>query len=240
LGRGLWQGRAQLPDLRAVLDPSDRAETKNSYIDRLHRRALEHSLNLEPAQRILDLGCGVGRLSRWLAGTDRLVIGVDISDAMLRAARSRPQPNVAFVLYSGTELPFADASFDRVVSVFVLQHVIGAIALAHLVAEVARVTRTGGRVAIIEQVRRRSDAVDGYVEHRTKREYRDAFQTGGFQALGAKAIRSPAGFSALAARRLLPNATQGIAGAADRLIAGPMSLLTYSDCLMSFEKSAAF
>jgi SAM-dependent methyltransferase len=65
--------------------------------------------------RLLDLGCGTGAYSGALAELGWSVVGVDVSDDMLRRARDK---GVDVVLSDGSSLPFADESFDAAVSVF--------------------------------------------------------------------------------------------------------------------------
>jgi SAM-dependent methyltransferase len=63
-----------------------------------------------PRKRTLDAGCGTGFLTSQLAGE---VVGLDQSTAMLAIARARA-PEVEFLQGDAVELPFPDASFDRV------------------------------------------------------------------------------------------------------------------------------
>jgi SAM-dependent methyltransferase len=72
----------------------------------------------------LDFGCGVGRLSRALAEHFENVVGVDISSAMLAEARRLNAGRaIEFVLNIRPDLSvLADASFDFVLSLLVLQH----------------------------------------------------------------------------------------------------------------------
>ena len=73
-------------------------------------RALEDAVaSLAPA-RTLDVACGTGFLTRHLRGD---VVGLDQSERMLEIARER-MPHREFVSGDALELPFADASFDRV------------------------------------------------------------------------------------------------------------------------------
>ena len=83
-------------------------------------------LGLAHARRgALDFGCGVGRLSRALAGRFDRVIGVDISASMLAHARrlNADRANIEFVENAAPDLRFVDdASVDLVYSVITLQH----------------------------------------------------------------------------------------------------------------------
>ena len=74
---------------------------------------------------VLDVGCGTGRHAVRLAQQGARVTGVDFSAGMLGKARQKPgAERVTFVEHNITEpLPFAPASFDRVLSCLVLDHV---------------------------------------------------------------------------------------------------------------------
>jgi len=76
--------------------------------------------------KALDFGCGVGRLSRALALHFGSVLGVDVSDEMVRQATdlNRDKPNLRFVVNARDDLrAFEGGSFDFVLSDIVLQHV---------------------------------------------------------------------------------------------------------------------
>jgi SAM-dependent methyltransferase len=70
------------------------------------------------AETILDVGCGVGLLHRYLTN----VTGVDVSSHALDEAAQR-NPGASYRLYDGRTLPFPDRSFDIVLAVTVLHHV---------------------------------------------------------------------------------------------------------------------
>ena len=74
--------------------------------------------------RVLDLGCGTGRHTAWLAGAGARVTAVDFSEKMLERARHKlAGADVRFVPHDLHEpLPFGDASFDAAVSGLVLEH----------------------------------------------------------------------------------------------------------------------
>lgn len=96
--------------------------------------------------RALDFGCGAGRLTQALAGRFEQAIGVDISPSMVETARSlNSRPNCAFELNPDPDLrQFADREFDLVCSLITLQHVSSPAAIERYIAELIRVTATGG------------------------------------------------------------------------------------------------
>ena len=103
--------------------------------------------------RILDAGCGTGEISSRLAGLfpQARVLGVDIVDAHLERARSRYAslaPRLAFAHQSIFELQEPDGGFDLTVC----RHVLHAVPHAEaVITELARVTRSGGRLHVIPE-----------------------------------------------------------------------------------------
>jgi SAM-dependent methyltransferase len=99
--------------------------------------------------KCLEIGCGAGRLTMHMARDFREVVGVDVSEGMLRVAREHvPAPNVEFLQSNGFQLPVAAGSADAVFSAHVFQH-FDSLGLARAnFAEVARVLRPGGTVMI--------------------------------------------------------------------------------------------
>lgn len=94
-----------------------------------------------PGQRILDLGCGDGRLTAELAATGAEVVACDLSAEQAAAARARvPWVQVA----DATALPYPDRSFDGVLSNAALHWMP---AQEPVLSELARVLKPGGRLA---------------------------------------------------------------------------------------------
>jgi len=100
-------------------------------------------------ERALDAGCGAGALALALAPIVREVVGVDRVVELLEQARERAPANVEFVEGDIERLDLPDASFDLAGTLRTLHHVPRP---ELVVAELARVTRPGGRLLVIDQL----------------------------------------------------------------------------------------
>ena len=113
--------------------------------------ALHRSLGQQAIGRLLDIGTGTGRMAELFAEGAEHIVALDKSLAMLRVARAKlqhlPTDRVELVQGDFASLPFAAASFDTVLFHQVLHF---AQSPATVLAEAARVTREGGRVAIVD------------------------------------------------------------------------------------------
>jgi 2-polyprenyl-3-methyl-5-hydroxy-6-metoxy-1,4-benzoquinol methylase len=132
----------------AILESRGRAV---GYL-RMVRTLLEEA-QLHPGEAVLEVGCGSGVLVRWLArrtpGTHRIT-GVDINPYLLREARALARRDglegaIEFRDGNAESLPFSDNSFDVTMSVTVIEEVDA----VRMLAEMVRVTKPGGRVAIV-------------------------------------------------------------------------------------------
>jgi SAM-dependent methyltransferase len=107
------------------------------------------ALHITPRRewKVLEIGSGLGRLTRRLAELSPDTIGVDVSPAMVEKAR-RLTPSIRFDQVSGVNLAgFADSTFDLVFSFVVLQHLPSARLTLNYVSEMARVLKPGGLAA---------------------------------------------------------------------------------------------
>jgi SAM-dependent methyltransferase len=97
----------------------------------------------------LDVGAGAGALALALAPLVREVVGLDPVPELLELARERSLPNTEFVEGDGTALPVPDGAFDLTGTHRTLHHVARP---DRVVAELARVTRPGGHVLVVDQL----------------------------------------------------------------------------------------
>jgi len=111
---------------------------------RIEAELLYRLLRPQPGSRILEVGCGGGALLSFLEGKGHEVVGVDILEEAVRLAQ-RAAPSSRVMRARAEELPFADASFDRVVSHHLVEHLED---LAAGLSEWRRVLRPGGLLAV--------------------------------------------------------------------------------------------
>lgn len=100
-------------------------------------------------ERALDAGTGAGTLALALAPLVREVVGVDVVPELLERARAKSPANVSFVEGDATDLPFEAASFDLACCRRTLHHILHP---EQAVAELARVTVSGGRIFVDDQI----------------------------------------------------------------------------------------
>jgi len=101
--------------------------------------------DIQPGQRILEPGCGSGRLTELLAqavGDGSEVFACDLSEEMIRIAKKRILPgNVTFHHGSVNEVPLDDGLFDKVICFQVFPHFLDPV---RALAEIARLLKPGG------------------------------------------------------------------------------------------------
>lgn len=105
-------------------------------------------LRLSPGTKVLDVACGTGNLALPAARTGAAVTGVDIASNLLEQARARAAAEglaVAFDEGDAEVLPYADAAFDAVISMFGVMFAPRPDVAA---AELLRVCRPGGTIAL--------------------------------------------------------------------------------------------
>ena len=113
------------------------------YAFTVEQAAIERAAGRLDGLRVLDAGCGTGRFAAALERRAARLVGVDLDPAMLSVAA--PRVRAPLLAADARKLPFRDAAFDVAIAVTVCEFTASP---AALVAELARVTRPGGRVVI--------------------------------------------------------------------------------------------
>jgi demethylmenaquinone methyltransferase / 2-methoxy-6-polyprenyl-1,4-benzoquinol methylase len=147
-GPSLPQGEEKARTVRRLFDTiSPRYDLVNRVMtfgmDAGWRRRTVRELALPPGSRVFDLACGTGDLCRDLAAAGHRPVGFDFSHGMLLAARTHAPLVESDIL----RLPVRDASADGATCGFALRNVVS---LVDLFAELARVVRPQGRIALLE------------------------------------------------------------------------------------------
>jgi demethylmenaquinone methyltransferase/2-methoxy-6-polyprenyl-1,4-benzoquinol methylase len=146
-------GAAKTKRVREMFDQiAPRYELVNHVMtmgmDSRWRRRAVRDLRLPPGSTVLDVATGTGDFARELRRQDLRAVGVDLSFGMLAAGGDESR-----VQADASELPFEDASFDGVTCGYGLRNFTD---LAACLGEMARVTRPGGRICLLELAEPRS------------------------------------------------------------------------------------
>lgn len=155
-------------DVDGLTDARTPAELSHElYVD---VTALREALPAATADRSLEVGCGYGRLTPWIADAAAEHHALDRDAGRLRAAR-REYPDVAFHRGAAAALPFPADAFDLAVTWGVLNHV-PAERIGAATAELDRVVAPSGRLVVSEATAGRPDP---RWEYRSVAEWRDLF-----------------------------------------------------------------
>jgi ubiquinone/menaquinone biosynthesis C-methylase UbiE len=138
------------PDIAAAYD--DWAETYDTDLNRTRDLAAEvlRQADLDlTGRKVVEVGCGTGRNTAWLAERSTEVVALDFSAEMLAKARARlNDPRVRFVRHDArAKWPLADSSADVVIAMLILEHIEN---LETFFAEAARVLRHRGELFVCE------------------------------------------------------------------------------------------
>jgi ubiquinone/menaquinone biosynthesis C-methylase UbiE len=150
-----WNTLAELDPLWTILsDPEkkfgkwDSGEfftTGEREAERVLAMCRSHALNVSSG-KLLDFGCGVGRMTRAFSTFFASCVGIDISSNMVSLAKrfNTDRPQCDFIVSDNVQLPFASKSFDFVFSVLVLQHLPTKKMILNYIAEFIRIAKDNG------------------------------------------------------------------------------------------------
>jgi ubiquinone/menaquinone biosynthesis C-methylase UbiE len=98
---------------------------------------------VKKADKVLDLGCGNGRLSELFDGMEIDYVGIDNSQSLIDKAKNR-YPNKKFITSDIIDLPFTDGEFDIIFFIATFHHIPSLILRQKVIKEVKRVLKPGG------------------------------------------------------------------------------------------------
>jgi 2-polyprenyl-3-methyl-5-hydroxy-6-metoxy-1,4-benzoquinol methylase len=166
----------------------------NAYIHATQRRALTPFLRVGAGQRVLDVGCGVGRWSLRMAQCGADVTGVDLSQSMVeeaarRAAELGVDAHCRFRVQDLAELDLG-RRFAQITVVTVLQHILDDARFEHAVARLAAHLEPGGRLVALEAAptRDQSGCDTAVFRARSERDYRERFEAVGLRLSGVRGV----------------------------------------------------
>jgi demethylmenaquinone methyltransferase/2-methoxy-6-polyprenyl-1,4-benzoquinol methylase len=186
------------------------------------RHEVANIVDLAPGARVLDVATGTGQQAFAFAEKAREVVGIDLSDAMLRIAQRKNRfRNVSFRQADAAELPFEDDGFDASCVSFAL-HEMPSSVRQRVVREMARVTKPGGSITVVDYGLPRSQMASALTFTFVKVYERDSYA--GFVKSDWRALLEEAGVEVLddrpALRGMARVMTGRKAGAAGRAFSG--------------------
>lgn len=133
-------------ELQAEFDRIARLSPPSAGGDALVRRLLRHLP--DPCGEVLEVGCGTGEATRWMASRASRITALDLSPRMIEVARSRSAgfANIAYHVADATAWEYPAARFDAVVSVATLHH----LPLEPAIAAFVRTLRPGGVLLLLD------------------------------------------------------------------------------------------
>lgn len=109
-------------------------------------------MGVTPGMRVLDVCCGTGVLCSMIAemvGAGGAVVGVDLSEKMLKKAEKRKKDTMRFCLSNAEEIPHDDGYFDCASITFGLHEMPYQVRM-NVLSEMRRVVKPGGKIAVLD------------------------------------------------------------------------------------------
>jgi SAM-dependent methyltransferase len=159
------------------------------YEQPLRWQAFTRICPIAPGQRVLDVGCGTGRMSVAIANLGADVVGADLSARMIEMAE--PHPHVQYRVASADEIDYPDRSFDVVVTFTVLQHITDPGQLQRALRNLRRMLTDSGRFFVLEYSPFGKLPTAGlhYMRYRTHRQWIELITEQGFRLESSTGVR---------------------------------------------------
>ena len=131
-------------------------EKNTAYLNSFEKNIVLEFMGNLTGKKALDLGCGTGRLVKDLINSGAKVVGIDISDEMIKIMKNK-FPKVESLLADSENLPFEDNSFDFVIASFFIVHLKN---LTKTFDEIYRVLKDGGKFVLTNINQRKAPKLD--------------------------------------------------------------------------------
>ena len=131
-------------------------EKNTAYLNSFEKNIVLEFMGNLTGKKALDLGCGTGRLVKDLINSGAEVVGIDISDEMIKIMKNK-FPKVESLLADSENLPFEDNSFDFVIASFFIVHLKN---LTKTFDEIYRVLKDGGKFVLTNINQRKAPKLD--------------------------------------------------------------------------------
>ena len=182
----------QFGDNNAVLDATSREESvvfSNVFRDYITKKGLINSIPFNKNSTVLDFGCGVGRLSKFISQKVDHVVGVDISGKMIEVANLiNSGSNISyFNIPNGPSNLIGNYKFNTIFSYWVIQHISNT-RLSEILKEFSALLTADGRIYICEQISTNKLVTENIHIQRTEEDYIQLFNQNGFEIVSKKII----------------------------------------------------
>lgn len=127
----------------------------NKYVDDLQMHHLRRILKqIKPSEKVLELGCGIGRFSFRLGKLCKEAYAIDGSEEAIKICKKKSEENnisnIRFKVMDLRKLDFDNETFDWVLSVTSIEHITNEPELCVAIREALRVTKRSGKVILLE------------------------------------------------------------------------------------------
>lgn len=134
-------------------------------------------------KKIVDFGCGIGRLTRFLEGFSAGYIGIDHCKPLLELAQVT-HPQSTYYHLKELPLPLAKESTDIIITTCVLQHITDEKELKGVLSEFSRILRSDGKCIIYENTSTIPSLNEKKTKFRSIKEYKALFEEAGLKLKG--------------------------------------------------------
>jgi ubiquinone/menaquinone biosynthesis C-methylase UbiE len=252
-GAGNLTGRILEAIIAAGLDPDRLAPEQLAPVDEFHiggRAATIHAvgkIGLKPGDHVLDVGCGIGGATRYLASAVGCrVTGIDLTPDYIAAAeelarRTGLAGRVGYIVASALAMPFADTAFDAAVSLHVAMNIKDR---PGLYREVARVLKAGAVFCSYDVMKGPNEelkyplpwAETPATSHlTTPQEMQALLRNAGFEVIG---VEDRTAFAVDFFRRSLANAAAGVSPLGLHIMMGATARKKLQNMLANLESAA--